>query len=576
MINNSITKIYSLLDKKDQKIFFFVLLSYFGSIILELFSLVLVVPLVQIFLTDTNQTSDIFFLNLLPNNLIKDNSFSFLAFFVLLFIFKNLILIRILKLKNDFLFTIQSNISKKLFKSYISENYNFFYKNSASKIANIVIAQAQSFKSGLETLIIFIVDGVLILSITFFLISFNYIITLAIISLISLFVIFFYPIIKKKTKKFGELRIKYGEELLRLVNESFFGIKTVKIFNKEIFFKNIFNLTSDNAWNNESKNVFLLEIPKYIIETIIIVFFVLILIFFIYFDFDKNYIITFCSFFVFAIYKMLPSFNKITAAVHNLRYFLPTLEIISKRIFEDNTVLGSANKKNIIQKKISFEKKLLIQDLSFKYQDSKNNIFSNINLEIKKNSFIGIMGPSGSGKTTLIDLITGLIKPIMGSICVDDIVINEINAESWRDQIGYVSQETFLFDGSIISNIIFDFSETNYDKEKLALALKYSNVNSFVNDLPDKLNTNIGANGIMLSGGQKQRIGIARALYKNSELIILDEFTSSLDKYNEKVILDEIRRLKEIKTVILITHRETSLIHCDKKYEVKNFSLVEK
>ena len=576
MINNSITKIYGLLDKNEKKNFYIVLFAYFGSILLELFSLVLVVPLVQIFLTGSNQETDIFFLNYIPTNLIKDNSFSFLIFFVFLFIFKNGLLIRILKLKNDFLFTIQSNVSKKLFKSYISEEYNFFYKNSASKIANIVIAQAQSFKAGLETLIVFIVDGVLILSITFFLISFNYVITISIISLISLFVIFFYPIIKNKTESFGELRIKYGEELLKLVNESFFGIKTVKIFNKENFFKKVFNITSDKAWLNESKNIFLLEIPKYIIETLVIIFFVLIVSFFLYFNFEKNYIITFCGFFVFALYKMLPSFNKIIAAVHNLRFFLPTLGIISKRIPENNISHNNLQEIKIDNKSIPFEKKLSIKDLSFQYENTKNKLFNNINLEIKKNSLIGIIGVSGSGKTTLVDLISGLIKPQKGNIYVDDEIINETNQHAWRNQIGYVSQETFLFEGSILSNIIFDFSDSGFDQNKLDLALKYSNVINFIDDLPEKINTKIGANGIMLSGGQRQRLGIARALYRNSDLIILDEITSSLDKNNENIIIDEIKRLKEIKTVILITHRETSLIHCDKKYEVENFSLIER
>jgi ABC-type multidrug transport system fused ATPase/permease subunit len=203
-------------------------------------------------------------------------------------------------------------------------------------------------------------------------------------------------------------------------------------------------------------------------------------------------------------------------------------------------------------------------------------IFSKILiLQSKKNKFIGIIGHSGSGKTTLVDIISGLLKVDQGDIFIDNVNIND-NLSALTNKIAYVPQDVFLLEDTIKSNIIFsELSEgnQNYNEHKLKKAIENSNLTNFVDNLSNKLDTYIGEDGVQLSGGQKQRIGIARALYKDSDIIIFDESTSALDKDTENKILFEINKLKEIKTIIYITHKENTLKYADEIYKISNNEL---
>ena len=209
-----------------------------------------------------------------------------------------------------------------------------------------------------------------------------------------------------------------------------------------------------------------------------------------------------------------------------------------------------------------------IKDLTFAY--NSENILEDINLEIKKNSVVGIIGKSGVGKSTLIDLLIGLYIPNKGKIFIDDNDLSQTTS-SWRNLIGYVPQNIYLLDDTLKKNVALGITDNLIDDDKVRLALKLSQLDGFVEDKLEKgINTIIGERGINLSGGQKQRIGIARALYKNPDIIILDEATSSLDLDTEKKLIDTIQDIKSGKTIVIISHRASTLKICDKIYEIKN------
>ena len=225
--------------------------------------------------------------------------------------------------------------------------------------------------------------------------------------------------------------------------------------------------------------------------------------------------------------------------------------------------------KNEKLEKISFKKEIVLKDIFFKYPNRQNTVLENINVLIKKNSFIGISGESGSGKSTLIDIIMGIVKPNKGSIEVDGFSIND-SIKDWQKQLGYVSQNIYLLPDTIKNNIAFGIPEDQIDDDLVNEVIKKTSLKKFVDSLELGINTFIGEGGALISGGQKQRIGIARALYNQPKILIFDEATNALDLEIEKQILNEISLLKNEFTLIFITHKESSIKYCDQKYLINN------
>ena len=212
---------------------------------------------------------------------------------------------------------------------------------------------------------------------------------------------------------------------------------------------------------------------------------------------------------------------------------------------------------------LKFQEEINLTNLSFSYPVRKEFSLSKISMTIKKEDFIGIIGETGSGKSTLINLLIGLLKPTEGKVEVDKLNINS-NLPEWYKKIGYVPQSVYLMDDTIRKNIAFGLREDDIDDALIKQAVEKASLNKFLDNLTDGLETIVGEKGIRLSGGQQQRIGIARALYRDPEILILDEATSSLDNLTEKKIMDSVQSLKRKKTLIIVTHRLTTVNKCDK------------
>jgi len=207
-----------------------------------------------------------------------------------------------------------------------------------------------------------------------------------------------------------------------------------------------------------------------------------------------------------------------------------------------------------------------VKNLAFGYQQHKM-VLNGASLVINKGERVGFVGESGSGKSTLVDLIAGLYKPVNGYIQVDSTMLTDDNLRSWRGKIGYIPQSIYLFDGTVADNIVFG---REYDEVKIIKALQKANIYDFLLKHQDGIHTKVGESGIKFSGGQKQRIAIARALYSDPEILILDEATSSLDNQTEERIMDEIYSVNKDKTLLIIAHRLTTVERCDKVYKIEN------
>ena len=458
----------------------------------------------------------------------------------------------------------------KLFVNYLKRDYLFHVYNNSAKILKDITEEVHNVSVGyMGSLTSIILESIMIVVLLSFLLVIQIKTTFIVIIFAGIILYIIYIILKKNITNLGEKREKYNLINLRNIMQAFEGIKEIKIFQKE---KEI----SQNFINNSKKIqkinwlvAFLNETPRLFFELISILSFLIILLFFVKLNYSFIEIISYFTVILAVFIRIMPSINKCIVSYVNITINKRSLNVIFEELIEKNTIkIIRANEK------IIFNNKIIIKDLTFYYEKEEQKIFDKLNFEIKKGEFIALIGGTGSGKTTLIDLIAGLLSPKNGGIFVDDKNIAD-SKNGWFKKIGYVPQNIFLNDDSIEKNIAFTVDEKEVDKNKVIEVSKQSQIYEFVKSKKDQFDTIVGERGAMLSGGQRQRMGIARALYSNSEILILDEFTSALDNKTEEEILKELSKLKGDKTIIISTHRSALLKNCDRVFDVKSKKFVE-
>jgi len=308
------------------------------------------------------------------------------------------------------------------------------------------------------------------------------------------------------------------------------------------------------------------QLPRRVMEFFGILILSSLILFMIYIDLPSVKIIPIIAAFSVAFYRILPGINQILVALQNLSHGISTMKLISSDLKEINNINSDK-----IKEKISLEKNILLQDVNFKYPGKKDYIFENINLDILKGEVIGISGETGVGKSTLTDIIMGLV-PINGGLIKLDNKTYKDNKILSSLKIGYVPQNIFLIDDTIEKNIILNTQKNSINKFNDALDI--SELNEFIASQENGAKTLIGENGLKISGGQKQRIGIARAIYSAPDILILDEATNGIDINKENKILKKIISQLSKMTIIIISHKSTTLEYCDKVYEIREKKVV--
>jgi ABC-type multidrug transport system fused ATPase/permease subunit len=567
-------KFLFILNSKEKKSFIILAFLMLIAAVIEVLSVSLIIPAVSILIDITNiDKIKIFlspYLSLKIKNLI-DEYFIFvfiifsLSVFVLKFIYMNLLIY----IKMSYVSNIVIRLSGTLYESYLLRPYKFHLNNSSSKLILNITSEIQNFASNLLSPFLEILIELIIMLGLLGLLFFSEprgSLLIIFISLISAYL--FHNYTHLKTVARGKER-RINEILaLKLIQQGLAGIKELIIYSKSIFFIKEYLKYNSILFNSMKKQQTLVDTSKYFIE-LIAIFSVMLLIFFLINFNNSNLIIIKLSLFAVIFFKILPSLNRIIGAKQRIVFALVTIDKIYEEIKYFNTF--KSIKKNNNDKKITFDKKIELKNISYSYS-MNNKIIKNLNLTIRKGEAIGIVGPSGSGKSTLINILTGLLKSDHGKILIDSVALNnKAEIESWQKKIGYVPQNFFMLEDSIRSNIVFhpNYVSKNNDK-KIYECLKKAQILSFVESLPKKLGTLIGERGSQISVGQAQRFSIARALYKNHDILILDEATSALDIKNQKNILNILKRLKREKTLIIITHHKYMLSICDNVYKIFN------
>ena len=572
-----IFKIWNLLDRKRKKQSFCLLILLIFCGLVELISLASVVPFLMV-ITDPERLLNIGFVkNLFDNlNIISNNQILFITtlLFLSASIFNMIIRVSSLYIQGRFAAEIGSEFSCRVFKISLNKPYLWHIKQNSSEIINdatnnvkFLVLFIRSFLTIFTQLTVaicllfglFIFDGLSAV--------FSGFIFLSAYLLLAFFV-------RRRIYSNGKFFVLANQRILKMLQEVLGLIREVIMNNMQYQFINSYQKIDNPSRLKEAENEFLKVSPRYVLEAIC---FSLVAILAYVLTLTKespSQVIYTLGTLAVGAQKLLPAMQGVYLDWANLKHYYPGTFSVLKIINNQEMYFNE----KLFEKKISFKNNVTLENLSFKYtDDDKNNILNQVNFTINKGQRIGIIGETGSGKSTLIDIFMCLLFPQSGAIKIDGKKINFSNKDelnSWRSTISHVPQDIYLLDDSILNNIAFDIDKKNINIDRVYESAKKAMIFEFVKSLPDGFNTFVGERGVRLSGGQKQRLGIARALYKKSQILIFDEATSSLDLKTEKEVMKCLNNLgEENLTIILIAHRLSTLKNCDAVYEVSNSKL---
>jgi ATP-binding cassette, subfamily B, bacterial PglK len=560
---NLLRKISFHLDHQRRKDIKFVLFLSILSSLAESVSIALLVPFVSFFVNPDNYLFNAIFksfFNFLNITGEKDILVTVSSSFILIVLLSSFIKLRYIKLSNLLTDNITSDFRIKIFNFLINQDYSYYFKHGSNEIMSNL-----SQKTGSFTTIIFssinIINSILISTAVVFVLIINEpIYTPIIIASILLFFFIIFKIKSKSVLKKGQMVNENQNFMIDVFQNTVGYLPEIIIYNIKKFFLTTLSKFSQETAKSSSDVRTIAMSPRVYLETFVIVFVILV----IYFaDFSERSIesnISYLAILAFGTQKCLPLINNVYNLSINFKNATPVVNSFLQ-------ILERGKEINIEAKEfetLSFKKFIKLENISFQYNKNLPNILNNLNFEINKGEKIAIKGQTGSGKSTLVNVISGLLNPTRGKIFIDNILINRENLKKWQKNVAIVPQTVFLNDGSILENIAIALDESTINVEKAKESAKIAQIDTFIESLPNQYNEKVGERGVRLSGGQRQRLGIARALYRDVNVIILDEPTNALDIETEKLVLDSITKLNKDITLIMISHSNTSLKYFDK------------
>jgi len=448
-------------------------------------------------------------------------------------------------------------LSTNLFTNYLKHPLVDYTKRNVSDLTRTVMSETNQLTqmfSGLLTITTEILVLILLYSAMLYT---DYKVTLTITVILGVFALILTKIISRIIKREGINRVQAGGRQFRALSSAFGNFRILKLQSSEEKSMSGYSAACSDAAISNTKIQSLQNVPRLGLELIGFGLMVTALTGYIYTQGTSiKPLIPVFALFALALYRLLPSLNRVILSYHQIISAFESLRVVHNELHLPKEELGNEN--------VKFEKEIRVENINFCYEE-KIPVLNNVSLNIQKGERVAFIGESGQGKSTLIDLIIGLIIPTSGQLCIDSIPLTKNNLRSWRKKIGYIPQTVYLFDASVADNVVFG---REYDETLLCKVLQQANILEYL-ETKQGIHTMVGDAGAMLSGGQRQRIAIARALYGNPEVLVLDEATSGLDVETEGKILTELKQLNLDTTIITITHRRESIGKNQTVYEVK-------
>ena len=573
-------KCFALVERKTAWQALLVAILAVIAAVLEALGIGLIFAFVNL-LVDPSQIDKISWIGKLVGSDIAEQSRGFLyvlTFILLLtFVVKNIILLGFYYVQAKFVNTNEAMLATRLLDGYLNGAYSLHLsRNSAEFIRNL----NESIRAVFQTVIIGFInlaaEFLLITALMLVLLSVEPLLTLSAILILSLAIAVFFGFSKHHFTAWGKQEQNAAGQIMQSLQQGFQSIKEVKVLGRQAFILNSFKGPREDLADIHTKVAVMSNAPRLWVETVIGAAVLLPVLFIFYSGGDTAKILSTLTLFAAAAFRMIPSMNRILIALNGIKNGKYAVELIHNDIneFRDNPDEDSGEGADDNGQPLPLEDAISLQDVSFSYAGNGGSILKDIDLVLPKGGSLGLVGPSGSGKTTLVDIILGLLNPTSGRVCVDGKDISN-TIRAWRRQIGYVPQSIYIIDDTLRRNVAFGQYDDEIDEESIQKAIRLAQLEDFVQDLPDGLETRLGEQGVRLSGGQRQRIGIARALYRDPEVLILDEATSSLDAETEHEINSAIDRLSGEKTLIIIAHRLSTVHKCQSLAFIRDGCLVD-
>lgn len=541
---NFLKSVHKSLSKSERKNLFLISLFTFFSILIEIFGLSLILPITRLFI-DPEFYSQIIqkyqFLDL-TRDLNKNKIITYtVGLFIAILIIKTILLSILSFSKFSFINKIVKGRTIELFSIYLRQWLSFFKSNHTSKLVRNLINEMFVLEAFYNALIILFSELLFTLVIISLLMYYDFMIFLYLTIYVIILYFSFKIIFKTRIHDWGIERQYLQEKITKDITEALGAIKELIIYEKQKIFEDRIKNYHLQKQSLDVKFSTVNEIPKYFIELAAVFGYLIITLILYKKGLDQNILLTTLIFLSVVLFKAIPSISRIINSFNQIKFYYPAHELIGNEL---------SLKRNIKRKsyeKIEFNKSLELKSIFFSFGEKL--ILNNISVKINKGDKVIILGKSGKGKSTLIDLISGFHKNFRGEFLVDNKTVK--NFSNWRDKIGYLSQSFFILDDTIRNNIILD---EPYNLKRFSQIVDVCNLKGVIDKRENGFNEKIGERGIMLSGGERQRIGLARALYKNPEILILDEPTSSLDKETADEFINSILKLDKHITIIMVTH----------------------
>ena len=571
-------QIYYLLTSYERRLAGLLLIQMIASSLISMFGIALIFPFMTLVLNPEllfkqNNISLLFLYHLFNCHSTHEFLIVLGSMVVVFLVVGNLMLSFTLWFSTRFALFRNYTLSRRLLELYLLQPYKFFLsRNSSTLVKNIMVEVYTVIQNILLAVIRVFDQAIAVIAILLMLLFVKPLLSLSVLFGFGGAYLLMYFVVKNRLSVISRDTSDTRQAMFKVVSEGFGGIKDLKFLHREPYVIDRFSVDALVFANCASAASVIASMPRYILEIIAFGSVILTLLYLLVTNHTVSGVIPLLSLYVFAGYRLLPSLQQVFSYLTQVKANKHSLDIVCS----DLKYLPAITALQHVVENVTFTRELRLCDITFSYQNAKKPAIDGLSLVIQANTMVGFVGLTGAGKTTLVDIILGLLQPTLGKIVVDDVVLDDRNLYGWQHNIGYVPQHIYLSDDTIANNIAFGLPAAAIDMAAVQKAAALASLSDFIEkELPQGYNTIVGERGVRLSGGQVQRIGIARALYRNPSVLILDEATSSLDGITEDTILRSIANVAHQKTIVIIAHRFSTIKECDTIFFMKSGRIID-